>query len=263
MRLASWNVNSVRARLASIDRFLQNHHIDILCLQEIKALEDVFPSDWFVERGFPHQAIRGQKIHHGVAILSRLPIVEIVHRDWAGGSDARYVAIKLENKIVLHNFYVPAGGDVPDPEQNEKFAYKLAFLEEMADWGRGLKGRHILVGDLNVAPHEDDVWSHKALHNVVSHTPAEIERLLRAMRAHDWLDAGRVTRPLPEKLYTWWSYRSPDWQKANKGRRLDHVWLGAPLAQRLKSCDVMTSARSWEKPSDHAPVICELDTGGL
>ena len=132
----------------------------------------------------------------------------------------------------MHNFYVPAGGDEPDPDINPKFAHKLAFVDEMADWGADDKAaarRSILVGDLNIAPLEHDVWSHKALLKVVSHTPIEVEKLKRAQAAGPWVDALRKFVPDDQKLYTWWSYRSPDWSTANKGRRLDHIWVSPAL----------------------------------
>src|SRR5690606_30795589 len=134
----------------------------------------------------------------------------------------------LPGGIELHNFYVPAGGDVPDPAVNPKFAHKLRFLDEAAAWfaaRRNPENRFILLGDLNVAPLETDVWSHKQLLKVVSHTPVEVERMNRWCASHDWVDAVRRFVPPERKLYSWWSYRSPDWAAADKGRRLDHVWV--------------------------------------
>jgi exodeoxyribonuclease-3 len=161
--------------------------------------------------------------------------------------------------VVIHNFYVPAGGDIPDREKNVKFGQKLDYLTEMRDWfaAEGLK-RSILVGDLNIAPREDDVWSHKQLLRVVSHTPVEVEHLEAAREAGGWVDITRTD--IPEgPLYSWWSYRSPDWDAADKGRRLDHVWATPDIAAAGHGSRVLRAARGWEKPSDHAPVFATFD----
>jgi exodeoxyribonuclease-3 len=180
--------------------------------------------------------------------------------------DARHVSVTLAPTSVraftLHNFYVPAGGDEPDPVFNPKFAHKLAFLDEMASWIRADRvagGDAIMVGDLNVAPLETDVWNHKALLKVVSHTPVEVEKLGAVFAAGPWVDALRRYVPADERLYTWWSYRSPDWAKANKGRRLDHIWTSAALAPNLRGMKVLRESRAWERPSDHVPVLAHFD----
>jgi exodeoxyribonuclease-3 len=152
-------------------------------------------------------------------------------------------------------FYVPAGGDEPDPAVNAKFAHKLSFLEEMRSWLEGARSARaaIMVGDLNVAPLEQDVWSHKQLLRVVSHTPGETERL-EAVRSTGWIDAVRYFVPAEEKLYTWWSYRAHDWEASNRGRRLDHIWITPPLSPRRK-VQKSSGWRGWKRPSDHVPVI--------
>jgi len=124
----------------------------------------------------------------------------------------------------------------------------MALAEKAAD------GRAVLVGDLNIAPLEHDVWSHKALLKVVSHTPVEVDKLARAQAAGPWVDALRKFVPNSEKLYTWWSYRSPDWAKADRGRRLDHVWASPALGEAAVAMEVFRAARGWTRPSDHVPV---------
>ena len=119
--------------------------------------------------------------------------------------------------------------------------------------------RMILVGDLNVAPLEHDVWSHKQMLRVVSHTPIECEKLTGVQKAGGWVDAMRVRVPEPAKLYTWWSYRSPDWETADKGRRLDHVWVAPALADRVADVKVSKGPRGWARPSDHVPVTATLE----
>jgi exodeoxyribonuclease-3 len=154
---------------------------------------------------------------------------------------------------------VPAGGDVPDPVANPKFAHKLDFVAEATAWfaASGVRPRTVLVGDLNIAPLEHDVWSHKQLLDVVSHTPIEVEHLLAWQRT-GFHDALRHFVPDTEKLYTWWSYRNRDWRASNRGRRLDHVWVSHDLAPSLVRHQVLTDARDWTQTSDHVPVMVEL-----
>ncbi len=258
--VATWNINSVRLRIDLVRRYLAEKAPDVLCLQETKCPDANFPHGAFRAAGYPHIAISGQKGYHGVAIVSRIPFAERSVRDFCQKGDARHLKVTLGGPlkdVEMHNFYVPAGGDEPDPEANPKFAHKLAFVDEMAEWAQtegAAAGRAILVGDLNIAPLEHDVWSHKALLNVVSHTPVEVEKLTRAQESGPWLDALRKFTPATEKLYTWWSYRSPDWVKANKGRRLDHVWVSASLGEAVVAAEVFREARGWQRPSDHVPV---------
>ena len=260
-KVATWNINSVRLRIGLVEKFLKEHKPDVLCLQEIKCHNDVFPEKAFKKAGYGHIALNGQKAYHGVATVSRLPLADIELKEFCGKGDARHVAATVPDAggIRVHNYYVPAGGDEPDPVTNDKFAHKLAFLKEMERWHKGHKkqagGKMILVGDLNIAPLEHDVWSHKQLLKVVSHTPVEVEHLGNVMKSHDWVDVMRRFVPEDEKLYSWWSYRAKDWAAANKGRRLDHIWVTPDLADAPHSMEVLADARGWEKPSDHAPVI--------
>jgi exodeoxyribonuclease-3 len=262
--IATWNINSVRLRIDLVARFLAENRPDALCLQETKCPDGQFPLGEFRKLGYEHVALNGQKGYHGVAVVSRLPILEASPRSFCDKGDSRHLRVTLgggADGLEIHNFYVPAGGDEPDPAINDKFVHKLAFVDEMAEWfaaDRVAGGRAILVGDLNIAPLEHDVWSHKALLGVVSHTPIEVEKLGRAQAAGPWIDALRRFAPPQQKLYTWWSYRSPDWAKADKGRRLDHVWVSPALADKLEAMRVLRDARGWQRPSDHAPVIVEL-----
>lgn len=258
IKITSWNINSVRARLPIVQKLIEQENPDVLCLQEIKVQTEAFPSGFFEKLGYIHQAIAGQKGHHGVATLSRIAIKSQEAKKWCQKDDARHIATTLENNIEIHNFYVPAGGDVPDEDENEKFAHKMQFLNEMTAWSAKAQGSKILLGDLNIAPLESDVWSHKALKNTVSHTAIEIEKLDALFNSNTWVDAVRHFIPEAEKLYSWWSYRAKDWEKANKGRRLDHIWVSEDLKNQLKAIDIIKTARGWEKPSDHAPVILTI-----
>ena len=257
--LATWNINSVRLREPLVERLLREEAPDILCLQECKSPVEKIPRERFAALGYPYMVARGQKGYNGVAILSRLPIEDAGDLDFAGLGQARHVAGRLENGVLIHNFYVPAGGDKPDREINEKFGQKLDYLAEMRDWFRAERPeRAILVGDLNIAPREDDVWNHKALLKIVSHTPVEVEHLGAAQEAGRWVDITR--RDIPRgRLYSWWSYRARDWDAADKGRRLDHVWATPDIAAAAHGSRILRAARGWEKPSDHAPVFASFD----
>jgi exodeoxyribonuclease-3 len=268
LKISTWNINSVRLRIDLVARFIKAARPDILCLQETKCPDDAFPLKRFQRLGYEHAALNGQKGYHGVAVLSRLPFDSTTIKSYCGNSDSRHIGIRigaragLREPLAIHNYYVPAGGDEPDPAINPKFAHKLGFLDEMCECPYMLpaRGAHsIIVGDLNVAPLECDVWSHKALLNVVSHTPIECEKLTAAQRAGHWIDAARAFVRVPEKLFTWWSYRSPDWAAADRGRRLDHIWVSPALGDRLAGIKVSKDVRGWPQPSDHVPVTATLE----
>jgi len=142
---------------------------------------------------------------------------------------------------------------------NKKFNHKINFIKEMTQYFNKINiKKTILVGDLNIAPYENDVWSHKQLLDVVSHTPIETEQLSKLINDSNWVDVGRKFIPKHEKLYSWWSYRNKDWKKSNRGRRLDHIWVSKDLDTALKLFLSCKEIRDWEKPSDHVPLILEL-----
>jgi len=268
LTITTWNINSVRLRINLVAKFIKAERPDVLCLQETKCPDDKFPFKRFKRLGYTHVALNGQKGYHGVAVVSRVPFDSIDVRNFCDKVDCRHVAVtfgekaQLREPTTLHNFYVPAGGDEPDPTINVKFAHKLAFLDELRsrpELRPGTKDRAILVGDLNVAPLEHDVWSHKQMLKVVSHTPVETEKLTAAQKAGDWIDVARTFVPASEKLYTWWSYRAQDWFTADRGRRLDHIWVSPQLGDRVSRLDIAKHARGWERPSDHVPVTAAVD----
>jgi exodeoxyribonuclease-3 len=263
VKIATWNINSVRLRMNQVTRFLREHGPDVLCLQETKVLNELFPVKPFERLGYVHHAINGQKSYHGVAVLSRLAFAKTGVQEFCGKSDARHMAVTFENGVELHDFYVPAGADVPDPVANPKFAHKLDFLREMA---RAFKSRSdrktqpvILVGDLNVAPLENDVWSHRQLLDVVSHTPVETGLLGEASEAFEWTDVTRAFVPHETKIYSWWSYRAHDWEASDRGRRLDHIWVSPALKKSVVSQTIVKKTRGWQRASDHVPVIAEIE----
>ncbi len=262
-KIASWNVNSVRLRAPQVIDFLGEAQPDVLCLQEIKCRNEEFPEKLFTEAGYTHQMVRGQKGMHGVAIVSRHPIEEHDNPDFCMHEHAR-VAFGQVKGINVCNVYIPAGGDEPDAKTNDKFAHKLDFLERMKTFfGARIKAspkdKTILTGDLNIAPLESDVWSHKQLLKVVSHTPIEVEALKAIQNAGQFADIARDLIPEPEQVFTWWSYRSKDWTKNNRGRRLDHIWVSpalksAAMHHGAQGFEALTKCRSWERPSDHIPI---------
>lgn len=260
LKIATWNINSVRLRLPLVQRFLEEHQPDVLCLQETKCPDDQFPTAAFRKLGYPYVEIHGQKGYHGVATISRLPLEVVERRSFCGIGDSRHLATLTRidgRQVLVHNFYVPAGGDEPDPEINPKFRHKLDFIREMHDVRPAGEASTatVLVGDLNIAPLETDVWSHRQLLDVVSHTPVETEGLTSVQETGGWVDLVRRHIPPEERLYSWWSYRARDWNLSDRGRRLDHIWSSPDLAPALSHVEVLRAARGWDRPSDHVPVI--------
>jgi exodeoxyribonuclease-3 len=270
LRIVTWNINSVRLRLPLLKDLVEKLSPDVVCLQETKCPDELFPHEGVKALGFRHRAVRGMKGYNGVAVLSKRPFAlrNGADPDWCGKGDCRHLAVELDapgGPVELHDFYIPAGGDIPDRALNQRFAHKLDFVAEATEWSarRQAQGgfkRTILVGDLNIAPLEHDVWSHRQLLDVVSHTPVETEALNAMQRAGEWHDAIRHFVPADEKLYTWWSYRASDWRASDRGRRLDHIWVSPDLAGGLKRHHVLKDARGWDRASDHVPVLLELTT---
>lgn len=261
MKIATWNINSVRLRINNVLRLLQEEQPDVLCLQETKAQDSDFPIKAFNDAGYTHTVFSGEKSYNGVAFISRVPLKKIQTLNWAGKNDKRHIAAELAGGVVLHNFYVPAGGDIPDRNQNDKFGHKLDFVDDALGWFKKNTSKSapmILVGDLNIAPLEHDVWSHKQLLSVVSHTPIEVGKLMRLQENFGWVDVSRHFVPNTEKLYSWWSYRNQDWRKSDRGRRLDHIWVTEPLQKSLRTSKIMKDWRDCEQPSDHVPIIMEI-----
>lgn len=268
LRIASWNVNSIRVRIEHAGQVIEKYQPDLLCLQETKAADPVFPAGPFHDWGYTHQALSGAVGAPGVAILSRRPFVQVIARNWCERDDHRHVEVELENGLWVDNFYVPAGGDVPDPAVNPKFAHKMRFLDEMAahyqaqnkaDKKASPSAGRVLVGDLNVAPLQTDVWSHTKLRRTITHTEVEIDALAAVQGAFGGIDLMRQFVAPDRPLFTWWSYRARDWTVANRGRRLDHVWGTPAAAAKCTAMTVAQETRSWSRPSDHVPVIVDFD----
>jgi exodeoxyribonuclease-3 len=264
LRLCTWNVNSVRLRAEQVARFVAEQGPDVLCLQEIKCQEAEFPREIFASVGLPHIKIAGQKGWHGVAIASRLPIEDAPKLAVCREGHARCVAATVAG-VEIQNFYIPAGGDIPDRAANPKFDHKLDFFEKLtAEMARrDPKAPLAIVGDLNVAPGEFDVWSHKQMLRVVSHTPPELEAMAALKASLGFIDIVREATPDPQKLFSWWSYRAQNFRASNRGLRLDHIWISpglreAAFRQGAAAARVHDDVREWERPSDHAPVSADF-----
>ncbi|WP_419903217.1 exodeoxyribonuclease III [Kiloniella sp.] len=262
LRIATWNINSVRLRLGHLKDFTESHKPDVLCLQETKVQNSEFPENDIKSMGYETVLFHGQKSYNGVAILCRKEVKSHDRKIWCDKDDCRHLSVTLDNDVEVHNFYVPSGGAVPDPEQNDKFAHKLQFLKEMTDWvsDSAIKNKNIvLVGDLNVAPLENDVWNHKKIQKSVGHTPLECELMAKLKVAGELTDVGRHFVPEDQPLYSWWGYRYKPAFAKNYGWRLDHILTTKSLKSSLEHFEVIKDTRGWEKPSDHVPNIVDLN----
>ncbi len=269
LSLLTWNINSIRKRVDGLARLAEDTNADVICLQETKVDGPLFPTGAMAEIGFPHQAVAGQPGYNGVAILSKWPLHNIQRIHHCERLDARHIAATIrpedgapiDEAIGIHSLYVPAGGQLPDPDVNPKFAHKLRFLDAVADHfagGYGYRDPMVLVGDFNVAPLPADVWDHVRMSKIVTHTPIEIAGLERMKRSLAFIDVVRELIPADDPVFTWWSYRAADWQAVNKGRRLDHIWVTPPLKDRIAGVEVLIDVRHWQPPSDHVPVLLKL-----
>ncbi len=269
LRVVTWNVNSVRLRAEHAARFVAESGADVLLLQEIKCRDGEFPTAAFEAMGLPHLRIRGQKGAHGVAIASRLPLEDAADLDLCRHGHARQVGAVVAG-VEVHNLYLPAGGDTPDRALNPKFDHKLDVYERLT---RRMAARDparplMIAGDLNIAPGEFDVWNHRHMSRIVSHTPLEVAAMGELKDSLGFVDLVREAIPDPEKLYSWWSYRALDYRLSGRGLRLDHLWASPGLALHARDAQGRAEARvhdhvrGWERPSDHAPVSVDLHLPG-
>lgn len=259
IRIVSWNINSIRFRMYNIAQLVKEYNPDIICLQETKVVNELFPVQDIIDLGYPHIFFNGQAAYHGVATFSKYPMI-LSDVNWSEMGHARNLSVVCKD-VEIHNLYIPAGGDIPDPDLNPKFAHKLEYLDHIYEYFttyRKSTDKMIMLGDFNVAPFEHDVWSHKQLLKVVSHTPIEVEKLNRLKTSNDWQDIARIFTDHNQKLYTWWSYRNQNWEKSDRGRRLDHIWTTPQLAKYVSDFKILKHYRNHLKTSDHVPLYIDI-----
>jgi exodeoxyribonuclease-3 len=258
MKIVSWNINSLRLRLSLLRKFIDNNSPDIICLQEIKVSNDDFPLAEVRSLGFDYIEFDGEKSYNGVAIFSKYPIKKVEKIDILNYGHKRHIFAQIKapiGEINLHNFYVPAGGDIPDVALNNKFDHKLKFVDWMSEYFiKNSQPKTIILGDFNIAPKPQDVWSHKQLLKIVSHTPIEVEKLEKLQKSLDFVDTHRFLVGEDLKLYSWWSYRAKDPLQSDRGRRLDHIWITPDLKSSLKNAKIYRDFRLEDSPSDHVPI---------
>jgi len=258
MKIATWNINGVKARINLLCDWLEQNAPDVVCLQEIKCLDENFPAERIEELGY-HTAVHGQKSYNGVALLSKHPL-EDVSRGLPGADDdeqSRYIEAVISTKtgaLRVASIYLPNGNPAP----GEKYDYKLAWMERLTAHARSLMVHEeplVLAGDYNVIPTPDDVhdpkaWAEDALFLL------DTRKKFRELINLGFTDAFRACSAEPGR-YSFWDYQAGAWQKDN-GIRIDHLLLSPQAADRLRAADIDRRPRGWEKPSDHTPVWCEL-----
>lgn len=259
MKIATWNVNSLAVRLPQVLDWLAANPVDVLCLQELKLSDDKFPLQALADAGYPHCAVFGQKTYNGVALLSRLPLRNVV-KNIAGFSDeqSRVIAATLDTpqgELRLVNGYF-VNGQAPG---TDKFDYKMRWLDGLRNCLREDLSVHpklVLVGDFNITLDDRDTWDAEGLRETIHHTTEEREHL-KALLGLGLHDAFRLFEQ-PEKSYSWWDYREFAFRR-NRGLRIDYILVSDALKPALQSCVIDKLPRKNERPSDHAPVLAELD----
>ena len=258
MRIATWNVNSLTARLQHVLDWLIANPVDVLCLQELKMSDDKFPLEVLKSAGYD-AAVFGQKTYNGVAILSLTPVRDVL-KNIGGFTDehSRVISATIDTPAgelrIVNGYFV--NGQAPG---SDKFAYKMKWLDGLHDWLKQELVAHpnlVLLGDFNVAPEDRDSYDPIGLAETIHHTTQERDHF-KALLALGLTDSFRLFEQ-PPKSYSWWDYRMLGYQK-NRGLRIDHILVSESLVPRVKGCVIDRVPRKWEKPSDHAPVILDLE----
>jgi len=253
MRLATWNVNSLKVRLPHVLDWLAANPVDVLCLQETKQQDSDFPQAALQEAGY-HSVFSGQKTYNGVAILSREPGHDVQHGIPNLGDDQKRVIAATYADIRVVNVYIPNGQSI----DSDKYRYKLKWLAALNDWLKQELVRYpklVLLGDYNIAPEDRDVHDPKAWEGNVLVSEPERQQLRNLMHL-GLRDSFRLFEQA-EKSFSWWDYRMMGFRR-NHGLRIDHILISEPLVAQCKSCVIDKAPRKLERPSDHAPVIMEL-----
>jgi len=252
MKIAAWNVNSLRVRLPQVLRWMEQTSPDVLALQELKMETAIFPQAVFQEKGL-YTAANGQKTYNGVAIISRFPLSDIETPDY---DEQRRIIAATVNGFRIVNVYVPNGEAVG----SLKYQYKLKWLAYLKDYLKTQLKQYskvVVLGDFNIAPHDDDVYDPKAWEGSVLCSLPEREALTEIF-ALGFLDSFRLFTQKKEQ-YSWWDYRTFAF-KRNRGLRIDHILISDVLEKYCKSSSIDIIPRGWEQPSDHAPVMVEFES---
>ncbi|HEX2546741.1 MAG TPA: exodeoxyribonuclease III [Ramlibacter sp.] len=258
MKLTTWNVNSLTARLQHVLDWTKSNPVDVLCLQELKLTDDKFPLDALRAAGYEHCAVFGQKTYNGVAVLSRYPLRDVV-KNVNGFVDehSRLLTATVETPAgdvrVVNGYFV--NGQEPG---SQKFSYKMAWLGGLREHLRQEVAQHertVLLGDFNIAPEDRDSFDPEGLRDTIHHTREEREHF-QGLLSLGFTDSFRLFEQ-PDKSFSWWDYRMLGYQK-NRGLRIDHILVSAQVQQHVKACTIGRTPRKWEKPSDHAPVTVEI-----
>jgi exodeoxyribonuclease-3 len=254
MKLATWNVNSLNVRLPHVLKWLGENPVDVLCIQETKLTDDKFPRAEIEAAGY-QVVFSGQKTYNGVAILSKLPMTDVVRNNPKYADEQQRILAVTIDGIRVVCAYVPNGQAL----DSDKYTYKLGWLQSFRDWlaEELARNEHLAVlGDYNIAPEDRDVHDPALWEGMVHVSPKE-RAALQELLGIGLADSFRLFDQ-PEKSFSWWDYRMLGFQK-NKGLRIDHVLLSASLVKRCSACVVDRAPRKWPQPSDHAPVIATLD----
>jgi exodeoxyribonuclease III len=259
MKITTWNVNSLTARLQHVLDWTTAHPVDVLCLQELKLTDDKFPLEVLRSAGYEHCAVFGQKTYNGVAIMSRLPLHDVV-KNITGFADenSRVIAATLHGPQIelriVNGYFV--NGQAPG---TDKFDYKMSWLRGLRDYMREELARHprlLLMGDFNIAPEDRDSWDPDGLRETIHHTTEERDHFRKLVEL-GLCDSFRLFEQ-PEKSFSWWDYRMLGYQK-NRGLRIDHILVSDTLRPEVKGCTIDRAPRKWQQPSDHAPVTVTLE----
>jgi exodeoxyribonuclease-3 len=251
LKVATWNVNSLKVRLPHILKWLEEEKPDVLALQEIKMETKNFPEDIFKEIGYPYSIANGQKTYNGVAIISRLPLDEIEMPDL---DEQHRIISATVNQIRIINIYVPNGEAVDSPKYQYKLNWLLKFKKYLSQQLK-IYSKVIVLGDFNIAPSDEDVHDPKIWEGQVLFSSLEKNALTEIMNL-GFIDSFRLF-PQPEKSFTWWDYRMLAFRR-NAGLRIDHILISEKLKLFCKTCVVQKEPRRWERPSDHVPVLLTL-----
>ena len=259
MKIATWNVNGVRPRKDQILDLLHKEDLDLICLQETKVADALFPGQDFVDAGYGHQHLVGQKAYHGVAILSRIPFVKTDRQIFADLDDKRHAEVRLENGLSINCFYVPSGGDQPDRATNPKFDHKMRFLADLQELAARTRDQASLwLGDFNVAYRENDTWNHKKNRRLIGHCDEERAALTAVLEAGNFTDLPLQALGDTARFFTWWGYRYKLSVEKDYGWRLDQAFASQNCASKVKGSRVLKETRLQPSPSDHIPIVVEI-----